>query len=67
MKQKKGPSAETGQLAPERAFVVQLRAGESVQLAGRVENVATGQHQLFDSGEELNEFIRRTAGPHENG
>ncbi len=47
---------------PERAFVVQFRAGagsEPERFAGRVEHIASGQATHFDALEELVAFITR--------
>jgi len=56
-------SAEDRQaLSPERAFVVQFRAGTQVDqgpFAGRVEHVRSGQAVRFESREELLAFIAR--------
>lgn len=49
-------------LAPDWAFVVQLRAGSSFEpaaLCGRVEHVASGKAGNFDSLESLRLFMQR--------
>jgi hypothetical protein len=49
-------------LAPEWAFVVQLRLGtlfDAPNLSGRIEHVVSGQASLFDSLEEVRAFMER--------
>ena len=51
-------------LAPDRAFVVQLRQDTSVTpqtLSGRVEHICSGRMALFASLEQLYEFMGATA------
>ena len=55
-------SREESPLSPQRAFVVQFRAGagaESWPFAGRVEHMASAQATRFRSLEELVAFITR--------
>jgi hypothetical protein len=51
---------ETSPLSPQRAFVVQFRAGagvEPVRFTGRVEHMASGQATRFESVEDLVTFV----------
>jgi hypothetical protein len=53
---------ETTPLSPQRAFVVQFRAGagaEPVRFTGRVEHMTTGQTTRFESVEDLVTFVTR--------
>ena len=53
---------EESPLSPQRAFVVQLRAGagrEPGPFVGRVEHIVSGQATRFHSLEELVAFITR--------
>lgn len=53
-------------LAPERAFVVQLRSGPEcgpVHMQGRVEHVASGRTLQFRTTTELLDFIVRALSP----
>ncbi len=54
-----------GRINADRSFVVQLHRvspGQSTEpVSGRVENVATGEHALFDSLQELDRFMRLSA------
>lgn len=56
------PAEDRLTLSPERAFVVQFRAGTQVDegpFVGRVEHVRSGQAVRFESREELLAFIAR--------
>lgn len=49
-------------LTPERAFVVQLRAGTSLEAAamsGRIEHVTSGRACLFESLEQARAFMEQ--------
>jgi hypothetical protein len=48
-------------IVPERLFVVQLHDQGQDGLQGQVENVATGEQMRFESLQELDGFMRRTA------
>lgn len=54
-----------GRIAASRAFVVQLDEVVPTQrgqpVSGRVENVATGEQSSFDSLNDLESFMRRSA------
>lgn len=58
-------AAPSGRMVAGRSFVVQLHenlpARPSEPVSGRVENVATGEQAQFDSLEELDDFMRRSA------
>lgn len=51
-------------IVPELLFVVQLHSKDQGvdRLFGQVENVATGEQMRFESLQELDGFMRRTAG-----
>lgn len=51
-------------LSPQRAFVVQFRAGQA-PWAGRVEHVTSGQATCFQSAEELWAFMAQVVGKEE--
>lgn len=54
------PSEETPPLSPQRAFVVQFRAGaERARFTGRVEHMVYAQATRFESLEDLVAFITR--------
>lgn len=57
------PAVPNGRFAARRAFVVQFDAAAadrpSEPISGRVENIATGEQSLFDSLNELENFMRR--------
>jgi hypothetical protein len=55
-------SHEPQALAPQWAFVVQLRLGtlfDAASLRGRIEHVVSGQSSLFDSLEEMRAFMEQ--------
>lgn len=61
-----GPAAGTA-LAPDWAFVVQLREGTALvatQLQGRIEHVTSGQAGAFESLEQALEFMRQVLSDH---
>jgi hypothetical protein len=60
------PATARQPLAPERAFVVQLRSGPEsapAQMQGRVEHVASGRTLQFGSTAELLDFLLRALTP----
>ncbi len=55
-----------GKLAPERTFVIQLRAGSDFgrrRVHGRIEHVVTGDSEPFTSLEEAVAFMSRHLAP----
>lgn len=63
---RKRPAASGGRPVAHRSFVVQLNEPQPVRpggaVCGRVEKVATGEHAQFDTLQELDAFLRRSAG-----
>lgn len=54
------PQAAPGQLAPDRAFVVQFRdmtSGAGEAFSGRAEHISSGHAVCFESIEELHAFL----------